>query len=107
MPLFAIPPECLPAASSLAVNNVLFLISLRACFSVQCKELALFLTAGIVISAYGLPIILARSPDPEAVVSLSRRPKAHRQIKLSFLRLSCRSVGEPAFSLSAGTASFF
>lgn len=27
-----------------------------------CKELALFLTAGIVISAYGLPIVLARSP---------------------------------------------
>jgi len=27
-----------------------------------CKELALFLTAGIVISAYGLPIVLSRSP---------------------------------------------
>lgn len=33
-----------------------------------CKELALFITAGIVISAYGLPLILARSPE-EPVVS--------------------------------------
>ncbi|CAG2178207.1 unnamed protein product [Oppiella nova] len=34
-----------------------------------CKELALFLTAGIVISAYGLPIILARSPlGPEQII---------------------------------------
>ncbi len=37
-----------------------------------CKELALFLTAGIVISAYGLPIVLARSPmDPSPIVSKS------------------------------------
>ena len=34
-----------------------------------CKELALFLTAGIVISAYGLPIVLSRSPVPQAIVS--------------------------------------
>ncbi|RWS27497.1 Leptin receptor-related protein-like protein [Leptotrombidium deliense] len=33
-----------------------------------CKELALFITAGIVISAYGLPIVLARSPSPTAVI---------------------------------------
>jgi len=34
-----------------------------------CKELALFLTAGIVISAYGLPIVLARSPmDPTPII---------------------------------------
>ncbi|CAG2164596.1 unnamed protein product [Oppiella nova] len=34
-----------------------------------CKELALFLTAGIVISAYGLPIILARSPlGPDQII---------------------------------------
>ncbi|XP_054162772.1 leptin receptor overlapping transcript-like 1 [Oppia nitens] len=34
-----------------------------------CKELALFLTAGIVISAYGLPIVLSRSPiTPTSVI---------------------------------------
>lgn len=36
-----------------------------------CKEMALFLTAGIVISAYGLPLVLARSGDPTPVVSFS------------------------------------
>jgi len=35
-----------------------------------CKELALFLTAGIVISAYGLPIILSRAPFDAPVIQL-------------------------------------
>src|SRR6266487_4579360 len=35
-----------------------------------CKELALFLTAGIVISAFGLPIVLARSPAIVPVVCI-------------------------------------
>ncbi|KAI1290447.1 Leptin receptor gene-related protein [Halotydeus destructor] len=32
-----------------------------------CKEIALFLTAGIVISAYALPLILARSPEEPVI----------------------------------------
>ena len=33
------------------------------------KETCIFLTAGIVVSAYGLPIVLAHSPLDEPVVS--------------------------------------
>ena len=36
-----------------------------------CKEVALFLTAGIVVSAYGLPLILARSGDVVCVSPVS------------------------------------
>ena len=35
------------------------------------KDLAYFITAGIVISAYGLPIVLARAPQANPVVSSS------------------------------------
>jgi len=34
-----------------------------------CKEVALFITAGIVISAFALPIVLARSPWVDSNVS--------------------------------------
>lgn len=36
--------------------------------STTFKDVALFLTSGIVISAYGLPIILARSPVNEPLI---------------------------------------
>lgn len=35
-----------------------------------CKELAYFVTAVIVVSAFGLPIVLARSPSSAPVVSV-------------------------------------
>lgn len=33
-----------------------------------CREIALFITAVIIVSAFGLPIILARAPEIEPVV---------------------------------------
>ena len=37
-----------------------------------CKELALFLTAGIVVSAYGLPLVLAHSGNVVSPPSMAR-----------------------------------
>ena len=48
-----------------------------------CKELAYFVTAIIVVSAFGLPIVLARSPSTNPVVSVKMAathyldPKGH------------------------------
>ncbi|XP_047478628.1 leptin receptor gene-related protein-like isoform X1 [Penaeus chinensis] len=33
-----------------------------------CKELAYFITAGLVVSAFGLPIVLARAPVEQPVI---------------------------------------
>lgn len=42
-----------------------------------CKELAYFVTAAIVVSAFGLPIVLARSPSTAPVVSVRPPPHSH------------------------------
>ena len=34
-----------------------------------CREIALFITAIIIVSAFGLPIILARAPEASPVVN--------------------------------------
>ncbi|XP_045582921.1 leptin receptor gene-related protein isoform X2 [Procambarus clarkii] len=36
----------------------------------SCKELAYFVTAALVVSAFGLPIVLARSPVAQPVIQL-------------------------------------
>nr|CAG4646718.1 EOG090X0J87 [Macrothrix elegans] len=36
-----------------------------------CKEVALFMTAALVVSAFGLPIILARAPEAAHVITWS------------------------------------
>ena len=39
--------------------------------STAAYELAIFITMGFVVSSFALPIVLARSPETEPVVSLA------------------------------------
>lgn len=51
-------------------------------YSSAAKDVALFFTAIIVISAYGLPIVLARAPPENPTVSY-----LNRKVKNYFLKL--------------------
>lgn len=58
--------------------------------STAAYELAIFLTMGFVVSSFALPIVLARSPEHEPVVSLtSLNFSKHAQLPLRIITLLC------------------